>query len=176
MRAHGPAGGAPAPGGGVVTPAPGQFIPGTDIGPALMPVPAVFAAAWQSNGQIHGAPGTQRVPAPPPMPGYDHVSRLANVGNIGLGSAPVPYWRPDVWYQTDRPLTIAVQTINQSHELPVPAVRPQNMQVVRATNSPGGISPSEGAFAARIGGRWPIGWPRLTVSYPESQGLPGGYS
>lgn len=170
LRAHGPAGGAPVAG-GTVMPAAG-FIPGTDIGPALVPIPAVFAAAWQSNGQIHGAAGTQPVPAPGPLPGYDqNTVRLANVGYIGAGGAAVQHWRPQLWYETDIPATIAVQTINQTHELPVPAVRPQNVMVVRATNSPGGIAPGDGAFAARLGGRWPIGWPRVVVSFPETGGL-----
>lgn len=164
VRSHGPVGG--------IVPAGQTGMPGSDIGPALIPVPAVAAQAWQSRGQVHGAPGTQRIPAPAPMPGYDKApARLANVGNIGLGGSAVPYWYPQLWYQTDIPATIAVQTINQSHEMPVPAIRPNAVQVVRATNSPGGISPGDGSFAARIGGKWPIGWPKVISNYPESAGL-----
>ena len=163
-RAHGPAGVQALPG--------APYGPPGDIGPALIPVPAVFGQAWQSNGMIHGAPGTVRIPAPAPMPGYDsNLNRAANAGNIGLGGSAVPFWHPDVYYQTDIPATIAVQTINQSHEMPVPAIRPQAMMAVRATNSPGGIAPGDGAFAARIGGRWPIGWPRVLANYPMTPGL-----
>lgn len=164
IRAHGPTGGQAPPA--------SQYAPGTDIGPALIPIPAVNFQAWQSNGQIHGSPGTVPVPAPAPFPVLDRSPvAQATEGPIGLPSSQFNSWRPDVYYQTDIPATIAVQTINQTHELPVPAIRPQAVMVARATNSPGGISPADGAFAARIGGRWPIGWPRLLVNYPETAGL-----
>lgn len=164
IRSHGPAGVQALPG--------APYAPPGDIGPALIPIPAVFAAAWQSNGMDHGAPGTVRIPAPAPLPGYSGTPvALANAGFIGLGGSEIQHWRPSVYYQTDIPATIAVQTINQSHEMPVPAIRPQAMMAVRATNSPGGISPGDGAFAARIGGRWPIGWPRVLASYPMTPGL-----
>lgn len=164
-RAHGPTGGVVPPG--------QQYAPGTDIGPALIPVPAVSFQTWQSRGQIHGAPGTVGIPAPAPVPGYDQAGGIAYAatGSIGLPSSDFDRWYPSIYYQTDQPQTIAVQTINQSHEMPVPAVRPNNVMVVRATNSPGGISPGDGAFAARIGGRWPIGWPRVLANYPETRGL-----
>jgi hypothetical protein len=159
VRAHGPAGGQVPPG--------QQHAPGTDIGPALLPIPASAAAAWQGRGQIHGAPGTIRIPAPAPFPGYDQtVNSLANEGHIGLPSSVLPYWYPSVYYQTDIPNVIPVETINSTLEMPVPAIRPNNMRAVRATNSPGGISPASGAFAARLGGQWPIGWPRVIASYP----------
>ena len=163
-RAHGPTGGQAPPG--------AQYAPGTDIGPALIPVPAVSFQAWQSRGQIHGSPGTVPVPAPAPFFRTDQdLAAFASTGRIGLPSSEFSSWRPDVWYQTDIPRTIAVQTINQTHELPVPAIRPQTVMVVRGTNSPGGINPGSGAFAARIGGRWPIGWPRVMANYPETRGL-----
>jgi len=163
-RANGPTGGVVPPG--------AYYAPGTDIGPALIPVPAVSFQAWQSNGMIHGSPGTVPVPAPAPFPGYDRSPvAQATTGKIGMPSSAFDSWRPDVWYQTDIPQTIAVQTINQTHEMPVPAIRPNAVMVVRATNSPGGIAPGSGAFAARIGGKWPIGWPRVVANYPESRGL-----
>jgi hypothetical protein len=175
-RAHGPAGRQAPPG--------AQYAPGTDIGPALIPVPAMNFQAYQSNGQIHGAPGTQRVPAPAPFGELDRSPvAQAGTGYIGLPSSDFSYWLPQVWYQTDVATMPdragGVNYLNSTHELPVPAVRPNVVMVTRSTNSPGGISPSTGSFAARIGGRWPIGWPRVTVNYPETRGLTnarGGYS
>jgi hypothetical protein len=175
VRAHGPAGGQVPPG--------AQYAPGTDIGPALIPVPSMNFQAYQSNGMIHGAAGTVRTPAPAPFPGIDQspVSQ-ASTGQIGMPSSDFTYWRPQVWYQTDVPFMIkagGVQYLNSSHELPVPAVRPNVVMVVRSTNSPGGIAPAYGSFAARIGGRWPIGWPRITANFPETAGLTnarGGYA
>jgi hypothetical protein len=163
-RAHGPTGGQVPPG--------QQYAPGTDIGPALIPVPAMSFQAFQARGMIHGSPGTVRIPAAAPFPGQDReLTALATEGVIGMPSSAFHYWCPDIWYQADVPVTIAVQTINQSHELPVQATRPQAVMMVRGTNSPGGISPGEGAFAARIGGKWPIGWPRVLANYPETRGL-----
>lgn len=161
VKAHGPAGGAVPPG--------QEHAPGTDIGPALLPVPAVFAASWQSNGMIHGAAGTQRVGAPPPFPGYD-ASPVAQAmsGPIGIPSTMLPYWYPQLWYETDIPAVVAVQKINQTHEFPVPAVRPNQLMALRSggLNQPGGISPGSGAFRARYGGGWPVGWPRVIANYP----------
>ena len=163
-RAHGPTGGQVPPG--------AQYAPGTDIGPALIPIPAQNFQTWQGRGQIHGAPGTIRTPAPATFPGYDTSPvAQASTGIIGLPASQTDDWRPSVYYQADIPVTIAVQTINQSHEMPVPAILPDFVMAVRATNSPGGISPADGAFAARIGGRWPIGWPRVVANFPETRGL-----
>jgi hypothetical protein len=164
VRSHGPARPAQAAG--------GPHIGGTDIGPALVPIPAVSFQAWQSRGQIHGAPGTQRIPAPAPFPGYDReLTTFATEGVIGMPSSMIPFWFPQLWYQTDIPAVIPVQKINSTHELPVPAIRPNVIMVTRATNSPGGIGTQSGAFAARLGGRWPIGWPRVLANYPETRGL-----
>jgi hypothetical protein len=164
VRAHGPAGGQVPPG--------AQRAPGTDIGPALLPVPAVFAAAWQSNGEIHGAAGTQRIPAPAPFPGYDQSPvAQASTGIKGMPSSAVPYWYPQLWYQTDitnPALAPPVNYLNSTHEFPVPAIRPNQLMAVRAVNSPGGITPAGGAFAARLGGRWPVGWPKVVVNYPDT--------
>jgi hypothetical protein len=164
VRAHGPAGGATPPG--------SQYAPGTDIGPALLPIPAQAGSAWQSRGQVHGAPGTQRVPAPAPFPGYD-VSPVAqaSTGFIGIPSSAVQFWYPQIWYQNPAQspaLAPPVNYLNSTHEIPVPAIRPNQVMAVRAVNSPGGITPAGGAFAARMGGRWPIGWPRVVVNYPEN--------
>lgn len=177
IRAHGPAGGQAPPG--------AQYAPGTDIGPALLPVPAMNFQAYQSNGMIHGSPGTVPVPAPAPFPVLDQ-SRVAQAttGPIGLPSSAIGYWRPDVYYQTDVPTMVKAGGVtylpqHMTHEMPVPAIRPNVVMVARSTNSPGGINPATGAFAARIGGRWPIGWPKVTVYYPESRGLTnarGGYA
>jgi hypothetical protein len=159
IRAHGPAGGQVPPG--------AAARPGSDIGPALIPVPAVFAAAWQSNGMIHGAAGTQRVAAPAPFAGLDFSPvAVASTGKIGLPSSAVPYWYPQLWWQTDIPAVIPVQTINSTHMFPAPAIRPNNIMAMRGTNEPGGISPADGSFRARYGGGWPIGWPRVIANYP----------
>lgn len=176
VRAHGPAGGVAPPG--------AQYAPGTDIGPALIPVPAMSFQAFQSNGQIHGSPGTVRVPAPAPFPGYDQAGvAQAQTGVIGMPSSDFTYWRPDIYYQTDvgtmPDRAGGVNYLHSTHEMPVPAVRPNVIMVTRSTNSPGGITPASGAFAARLGGRWPIGWPKVTAHYPETRGLSnarGGYA
>lgn len=164
VRANGPVGAQAPPG--------AQYAPGTDIGPALLPVPAVSFQAWQSRGTIHGAPGTQRVPAPAPFPVLDGSPvAQATEGPIGIPSSSIQFWYPQVWYQNpaDNPeLAPPVNYLNSTHELPVPAIRPNAVMAVRAVNSPGGITPAGGAFAARLGGRWPIGWPRVVVNYPET--------
>ena len=155
VRAHGPAGqGA------------------TDIGPALLPVPAMAPGAWTSRGTVRGSPGTRAIAAPDPIPGYSgraNADRLAAVGHIGLGSGVIAYWLPSVYYQPDWPgdWLVPVQKINSSHEMPVPARYPGQVMVTRAVNAPGGISPgAPGAFRARYGGGWPIGWPKISVNYP----------
>jgi hypothetical protein len=176
VRSNGPTGGQVPPG--------AQYAPGTDIGPALLPVPAMSFQAYQSNGQIHGAPGTVRIPAPAPFPELDRSPvAQATEGPIGLPSSDFSYWRPDVWYQTDVATMPdragGVCYLNSTHEMPVPAVRPNVIMVTRSTNSPGGITPATGAFAARLGGKWPIGWPKATTYYPETRGLSnarGGYA
>lgn len=160
VRAHGAAAPAAAPGQGIAT--------GIDIGPALLPVPAQAAGAWSSRGQIHGSPGTRAIPAPAPFPGYDTspVSQ-ANEGIIGLPSSQLTgRWFPSIYYQTDIPVTIAVVTLDNPHPFPVPAVRPNVGMVAKGTNTPGGIKPTGGAFTARYGGGWPIGWPRVVANYP----------
>jgi hypothetical protein len=162
VRAHGPVGGQAPPA--------SQYAPGTDIGPALVPVPAMAASAFQSRGQIHGSAGTVAVPAPAPFPGSDQSPvAQASTGIIGMPSSQLGAWYPQVWYQTDWPgnWLVDVQKINSSHMLPARAIRPDLVQVVRGTNEPGGISPAAGAFRARYGGGWPIGWPKVSVNYPS---------
>jgi len=162
IRAHGPTAGA-------VPPA-SQYAPRTDIGPALVPVPAMAHGAWRSRGQIHGSPGTMPVPAPDPLPGYtSEGAPLANVGFIGLRSRRNPWWLPSVYFQTDWPggWLVGVQKINSSHMLPVPAIQPRSLTVQRGTNEPGGISPAAGAWRARYGGGWPIGWPKISANFPS---------
>jgi hypothetical protein len=160
VRAHGAAAPAVSPGRGVDT--------GVDIGPALLPVPAMAAGAWSSRGQIHGAPGTIAAPAPAPFPGYD-TSPVAqfSTGQIGLPSSTLSgRWYPSVYFETDIPPRVGVVTLDNPHPFPVPAVRPNVGMVAKATNTPGGITPVGGSFLARYGGGWPIGWPRVVVNYP----------
>jgi hypothetical protein len=165
VRSHGPA---KPPAGKQAGP---FAVSGTDVAPALLPVPAVSFQAWQSRGPVHGAPGTQRIPAPAPFPGYDrNPVTYASEGIIGMPSSEIPYWYPQVWYQVPGPeLAFNGQYLNSSHEMPVPAIRPNNYTMQRGTNQPGGISPQQGSFTAQYG-RWPIGWPRIAVSYPPVKG------
>jgi hypothetical protein len=164
VRAHGPVG-------NQVPPA-SQYAPGTDIGPALIPIPAIAGSAWQSRGTVHGYPGTRRIPAPAPFPGYDESPvAWASTGPIGMPSSRLQFWYPQIWYQNpaENPeLAPPVNYLNSTHEFPLPAVRPNQVMAVRAVNSPGGITPAGGAFAARMGGRWPIGWPKVVANYPDS--------
>jgi hypothetical protein len=129
---------------------------------AIIPVPVESVWAWRSRGAIHGAPGTQAVPAPAPLPGLDR-SPIAEqyAGYIGLPSSAVPQrWYPPVYYQTDWPEHAPVRYLGSSHELPVPARQAAGFIASRGVNTPGGINQfSPGAFLARLGGRHPIAQP-----------------
>lgn len=121
---------------------------------ALIPVPVESARAWQSRGAIHGAPGTEPIAAPAPFPAYDKSPvALVSEGYLGLPSSAFTHWYPPIYYETDWPEHAPVRFLNQSHELPVPAVQASNYIVSRGVNEPGGHSQFEpGAFLARLGG------------------------
>jgi hypothetical protein len=129
---------------------------------AIIPVPVESVWAWRSRGAIHGAPGTQAVPAPAPLPDLDR-SPIAReyAGTIGLPSSAVPpRWYPPLYYQTDWPEHAPVRYLGSSHEMPVPAQQGGGFIVSRGVNTPGGISQfSPGAFLARIGGATGINQP-----------------
>lgn len=129
---------------------------------ALLPVPVESVFAWRSRGAIHGSPGTEPVAAPAAFPRLDTSPvAQANEGVIGLPSSQVPqHWYPPLYYETDWPEHAPVRYLDQSHELPVPALQPGNVIVARGVNEPGGINQfSPGAFRARLGGRKKIAQP-----------------
>lgn len=128
---------------------------------ALIPVPVESVFTWRSRGAIHGAPGTEPVPAPAPFPRYDTSPvALASEGYLGLPSSAFTHWYPPLYYETGWPEHAPVRYLDQSHELPVPAVQAPNVIVARGVNEPGGHSVFEpGAFLARLGGRGQIPQP-----------------
>lgn len=136
---------------------------------ALIPVPVESVWTWRSRGAIHGAPGTEPVLAPAPLPGLDRqLTALASTGIIGTPSSQVPqHWYPPLYYETDWPEHAPVRFLDSSHELPVPAVQAQNFIVSRGVNEPGGINQfSPGAFRARLGGRKQIRQPTSIGNFP----------
>lgn len=129
---------------------------------ALIPVPVESVFAWRSRGAIHGAPGTEPVPAPAPLPRLDSSPvAQASTGQIGTPSSQVPqHWYPPLYYETGWPEHAPVRFLDSSHEMPVPAIQAQGYIVGRGVNEPGGINQfSPGAFLARIGGRKQIPQP-----------------
>jgi hypothetical protein len=135
---------------------------------ALLPVPVESVWTWRSRGAIHGAPGTQAVPAPAPFPGLDRSPvAQATEGIIGLPSSAIPQrWYPPLYYQTDWPEHAPVRYLNSSHEMPVPARQEAGFIVNRGMNAPGGINQfSPGAFFARLGGRGQIAQPPSVGGY-----------
>jgi hypothetical protein len=129
---------------------------------ALIPVPVESVFAWRSRGAVHGSPGTEPVAAPAPLPRLDGSPvAQASAGYIGLPSSAVPqHWYPPLYYETDWPEHAPVRYLDQSHELPVPAIQAAGFIVGRGVNEPGGINQfSPGAFLARLGGRSQIPQP-----------------
>jgi hypothetical protein len=134
-----------------------------NMGAALLPVPVESVWTWRSRGAIHGAPGTEPVGAPAPVPGADRSPvALASTGIIGLPSSTpgLERWYPALYYQTDWPEHFPGQYLNSSHEMPVPATQEAGFIVNRGMNAPGGINQfSPGAFFARLGGAGQITQP-----------------
>jgi hypothetical protein len=129
---------------------------------ALIPVPVESVFAWRSRGAIHGAPGTEPIPAPAPLPRLDSSPvAVASSGFIGQPSSAVAqHWYPPLYYETDWPEHAPVRYLGSTHEMPVPAIQAAGFIVSRGVNEPGGINQfSPGAFLARIGGRMPIRQP-----------------
>jgi hypothetical protein len=129
---------------------------------AILPVPVESVWAWRSRGAIHGAPGTEAVPAPAPFPQTDReLVAQASEGIIGLPSSAVPpRWYPPLYYQTDAPEAAPVRFLNSDHMMPVPSNQAPNVIVARGVNEPGGINQfSRGAFLARLGSRFQVAQP-----------------
>ena|SRR5215469_389534 len=104
--------------------------PGALLGAAMIPVPAKDRNAWQARGLIFGSPGTARIPAPAPIPGYDQQGAAKAIAGVGAGGMGQPssiysFWRPSVYYtRTPTPQNMAVSYVSDN-QMPCPAVDPR---------------------------------------------------
>jgi hypothetical protein len=93
----------------------------TDIGAALMPVPAQDAGAWSSRGPVNGHPGTMAVAAPAPAGVPQDWSRRTS----GSAQAGVPQSILPSLYWLDGPQEHAPVSTLSDNQMPVPAIDPR---------------------------------------------------
>jgi len=119
------------PGQGPGAPRGGASQAAAKIAPALIPVPAHDAGAWEFRGAVVGSPGTTRIPAPAnsALNGIDrNPVAQAQTGWIGLPSSDFSYWRPSIYIQFPRSrVNVSVFSDNQ---MPVPAIDPRGLPAV----------------------------------------------
>ena len=96
--------------------------------PALLPVPAGDARAFQSRGVVNGYPGTRRTPQPPSGLPQDKTGQA----NQGVSrSADGPNWRTPGLYWTDqRAMDRAPVSVLSDNQMPVPAQDPARLPAV----------------------------------------------
>jgi hypothetical protein len=104
--------------------------PSGRLGPAILPVPAAMAQAYQSWGRVVGMPGTDLIPAPYPAAVPQGVEYWSS-DPLGMSSQAPPVWRPGIYYQPElaAPPNVSVYSDNQ---MPVPALGPSGKPAIAA--------------------------------------------
>lgn len=126
------------------------------VRPALLPVPAHDAGAWQSRGPVSGSPGILPIPAPAPFPTAEmDATSLAQTGWIGLPSGDFSYWRPSIYIQY--PVSRFHGSVFSDNQMPVPAIDPRGVPAVVM------------AGVLHLG-QFQVRQPRRAVRYPSMRG------
>lgn len=125
------------------------------LGSVMTPHVTRTYAGWSSRGRIHGAPGTQQIPAPDPAGVREDVNSLAAVGTFMTSYAPNAIY-PPIYYENEPPLNKEKfpGSIFSDDQMPVPALRP------------GHKIPAQ-PYRARKGGQAQVVQPQVVQRFPK---------
>lgn len=125
------------------------------LGSVMTPHLTRTYAGWSSRGRIHGAPGTQAIPAPDPSAVREDVNSLASVGQFSTADAPNVIYPPLYW-ENEPPLDKEKfpGSVFSDNQMPVPALRP-------------GYKIPARPYVARHGGQAQVVQPQVVQSFPK---------
>lgn len=129
------------------------------LGSVLTPHMNRTYAGWSSRGRIHGAPGTQMIPAPDPAAVREDMNSLAAVGTFMSAYAPNAIY-PTIYFENDAPADKEKfpASVFSDNQMPVPALRP------------GHKVPAQ-PYRARKGGQSQVVQPQVVQRFPKWQGM-----
>lgn len=112
-------------------------------------------STWSSSGRVHGAPGTQMIPAPDPSAIREDVNSLASVGQFSTACAPNAIW-PAIYFENDAPLDKEKfpGSVFSDNQMPVPALRPGHKVPAKP-------------YVARKGGQRQVVQPQVVQRFPK---------
>lgn len=131
------------------------------LGTVLTPHLTRTYSGWSSRGRIHGAPGTQTIPAPDPPAIREGINSLAAVGQFSTLNAPNAIY-PAIYYENDAPADKEKfpASVFSDNQMPVPALRPGH----RVSAKP---------YVARHGGQAQVVQPQVIQRFPKWAGRLG---
>jgi hypothetical protein len=137
--------------------APNKGVP--PLGSVMTPHMTRTYAGWSSRGRIHGAPGTQMIPAPDPAAIREDVNSLAAVGQFSTAAAPNAIY-PSIYYENDAPLDKEKfpGSVFSDNQMPVPALRPGHKVPAKV-------------YVARHGGQAQVVQPQVVQRFPKWVGM-----
>lgn len=125
------------------------------LGSVMTPHLTRTYAGWSSRGRIHGAPGTQGIPAPDPSAVREDVNSYAAVGQFSTANAPNVIYPPLYW-EAEPPLEKEKfpASVFSDNQMPVPALRP-------------GYKIPAQPYMARKGGQAQVVQPQVVQRFPK---------
>lgn len=132
------------------------------MGAALTPPMTRTYAGWSSRGKVHGAPGTQGIPAPGPAATPVNPVAQASVGTFYSDCAPNVIF-PALYWENDAPSGKEKfpASVFSDNQMPVPAVAPRNYYTINA-------------YKARRGGQRQVVQPQVVQRWLGMKGTTGG--
>lgn len=128
----------------------------TPAGSWLIPAPAQGFGSWASRGSLHGQPGTEEIPAPPPAAVSQHAD---NAVTRHRSSDSPDLIFPALYYETlsDNPALVPTGRImiESDNMMPAPAIDPRGLPAVMSTPPP------------RIGGQSQVTQPYAVQNWPK---------
>lgn len=125
------------------------------LGSVMTPHLTRTFAGWSSRGRIHGAPGTQMIPAPDPSAIHHDVSSIASVGQFSTEYAPNAIY-PPIYFENEPPLNKEKfpGSVFSDNQMPVPALR-------------AGHKYPAAPYRARKGGQAQVVQPQVVQQFPK---------
>lgn len=129
---------------------------GRYIGAAITPQYTRPAGAWSSRGPIVGQPGTQAIPVSGPAIEQSATGQ-ASMGLSRSSDAP-NHFRPSLYWEASSPHEHAPVSRVSDNQMPIPAVRPQNVIIAAP-------------MRARKGGLRQVYQPQVVQTFPAMNGM-----